>query len=160
MHNRSRGFTLIELLVVIAIIAILSAVIIAGLNMARNKGNDAGVKANLKTFVTQSQFYLDTTTTGTYASAAISSAGPSQAACATASTVFLDPKEVQALSAADKATGGSGNATPTNVKCSINGTATAWTVWAPLSTSSTVGWCIDNTGISKPDTAPVAYSCP
>ena len=54
----SRGFTLIELLVVIAIIGVLSAVVLASLNTARSKGNDAGVKANLATVSTQAALYL------------------------------------------------------------------------------------------------------
>ncbi len=52
-HHTLRGFTLIELLVVIAIIGILSSVVLASLNTARQKGSDAAVKSDIATIRTQ-----------------------------------------------------------------------------------------------------------
>ncbi len=54
-----RGFTLIELLVVIAIIGILSSVVLASLNTARNKGADAAIKSNLASARAQAELYYD-----------------------------------------------------------------------------------------------------
>lgn len=57
--SKSRGFTLIELLVVIAIIGILSSVVLASLNTARNKGTDAAQKSELNGLRAQMALYSD-----------------------------------------------------------------------------------------------------
>ncbi len=56
---RTRGFTLIELLVVIAIIGILSSVILASLNTARTRGNDAARISNVKALETAMELYYN-----------------------------------------------------------------------------------------------------
>ena len=56
---KNRGFTLIELLVVIAIIGILSSVVLASLNGARNKGGNAAVKQNLAGIRSQAAIVYD-----------------------------------------------------------------------------------------------------
>jgi prepilin-type N-terminal cleavage/methylation domain-containing protein len=56
----NRGFTLIELLVVIAIIGILASVVLASLNSARDKGEDAAVRANINNIRAQAEIVYDT----------------------------------------------------------------------------------------------------
>ncbi len=56
---KNKGFTLIELLVVIAIIGILSSVVLASLNTARDKGEDAAIKANLTNIRAQAELVYD-----------------------------------------------------------------------------------------------------
>lgn len=62
----SRGFTLIELLVVIAIIGILSSVVLASLNDARQKSRDAKRIADIKQLQLALELYFDSN--GTYPS--------------------------------------------------------------------------------------------
>jgi prepilin-type N-terminal cleavage/methylation domain-containing protein len=57
--TKKRGFTLIELLVVIAIIGILSSVVLASLNTARDRGADASIRASLNNARAQAELYYD-----------------------------------------------------------------------------------------------------
>ena len=54
-----RGFTLIELLVVIAIIGILSSIVLASLNSARQKGRDARRLGDIKQIQLALELYYD-----------------------------------------------------------------------------------------------------
>lgn len=57
--KRERGFTLIELLVVVAIIGILSSVVLASLNSARQKGRDARRVSDIKQLQLALELYYD-----------------------------------------------------------------------------------------------------
>ncbi len=127
-NNRSRGFTLIELLVVIAIIGILSAVVLASLNTARTKGNDAAIQSNLSTVHVQAELYYGTG--NTY--------GAAGSSCAAA--VFSDPTIVNAIAAAEVANGSG------NVVC--NNTTSAYAISSALQAGvgGEMFWCVDSTG--------------
>lgn len=55
----TKGFTLIELLVVVAIISLLSSVVFASLNTAREKARDARRKVDLKQIQTALELYYN-----------------------------------------------------------------------------------------------------
>ena len=57
--TNNKGFTLIELLVVIAIIGILSSVVLASLNSARQKSRDARRIADIKQIQLALELYFD-----------------------------------------------------------------------------------------------------
>jgi len=85
MHHQTRplGFTLIELLVVIALIGLLSAVILASLNSARTKGNDAARVQDVRAIKTAMELYYDRygkypTGTGAGAGCGAGASGPNQ----------------------------------------------------------------------------------
>jgi prepilin-type N-terminal cleavage/methylation domain-containing protein len=130
-----RGFTLIELLVVIAIIGILSSVVLASLNTARNKGTDASIKSNLANARAEAEIFYDTAQnyTGVCATTGTNVIGDSVNA---ADVAFDGAAPAYALTTAAAATGG---------QC--HETATAWAAAVPLKTSAgATFYCVDSTG--------------
>ncbi|MDE1919735.1 MAG: type II secretion system protein [Patescibacteria group bacterium] len=146
-NNRSRGFTLIELLVVIAIIGILSAVVLASLNTARSKGNDAAIQSDLSTIQTEAEIYYGGTGNNSY--------GPAATSCTAAGSMFVvDTTIAKAITGADSANGAG------TMVC--NASATAYAVSSTLSTDPTRSWCVDSTGGSSKSTTALGTNtvCP
>lgn len=137
LKNKNKGFTLIELLVVIAIIGILSSVVLASLNTARNKGADAAVKANLSSIRPQAEIVYDSASPNSY------------------DTVCADASVAKAIAAAQSASGGA---------ATCYDAATQWAAYSPLKNpvSPSTGWCIDYTGTAKNSAALAANAtvCP
>lgn len=138
--NKTKGFTLIELLVVIAIIGILSSVVLASLNTARNKGADSAVKSNLANQRAEAEIYYDSQTTPTYVGV-----------CAlTGANIIGD-----GVTAAAKATGATyavsntANATAAIAVC--HDAAAGWAAAAPIKNPAVATniWCVDSTGAAK-----------
>jgi prepilin-type N-terminal cleavage/methylation domain-containing protein len=120
--NLQRGFTLIELLVVIAIIGILSSVVLASLNSARDKGADAAIRGNIGGIRAQAELVFDDNGGQTYVTGLFTTDNASR----------------NAVTAADSANGAGLVATTSST--------TGWAASAQLKSNTALWYCVDSTG--------------
>jgi len=138
--KKNKGFTLIELLVVIAIIGILSSVVLASLNTARNKGADAAAKAQLAGMRPEAELYYDAN-----GSAYGIPIATGTASCTTAATMFFVDTSFKA--AVTALTSNVGAPTCAAGGANLGTTATSWAMSSPIKTGPST-WCVDSTGAS------------
>ena len=127
--NYKKGFTLIELLVVIAIIGILSSVVLASLNSARDKGADAAIRGNIGGIRAQAELFYDNNNT--------------YGVLNTSGLFINDAPSRNAVAAADSANGG-GTAPVGAVATTAS--STGWAASAALKTNSAIWYCVDGQG--------------
>lgn len=146
-RKREEGFTLIELLVVIAIIGILSSVVLASLNTARGKGNDAKVKAQLSGLRAAVEIYYDNN----------NGYGVTTDSCS--SGMFSDT-----TSGMNQYTLSSNYPNGATLSCHSNGSDYAVSAVMPgTAAGANDNWCVDSRGASKTIDAPLTngtYQCP
>lgn len=142
--NKNKGFTIIELLVVIAIIGILSAIVIASLSSARNRGNDAAVKSNLHGALVQAEIVYNTRTANQNTYTSVCTNGTVDGVKGIGAMVLAATKAVGLSSY--------GTGTGTGVIATCNDIAGAYAAEVPLSGSTVASpkmWCIDSLGRDK-----------
>lgn len=144
MLRKNKGFTLIELLVVIAIIGILSSVVLASLNTARNKGADAAGKAQMSGARAQAELFYDSNggsyDGGTSATDVCDPAGTVGGVSGANALVLAAARS--GLSTAAVVVNQAGATTAANASC--NSSANAWAAEVALKSGSF--FCIDSTG--------------
>jgi len=148
--NKARGFTLIELLVVIAIIGILSSVVLASLNDARQKSRDAKRVADIKQLQLALELYFDASST--YPTA-LSSLAPSYIAVIPSDPLSGNPgyQYEQLSSGTDYHLGAtleSATHSALSADVDVNGTVITGAGASPGSNGDTPGTTCTNTSVS------------
>lgn len=171
-NQSERGFTLIELLVVIAIIGILSSVVLASLNTARNKAKDASAISSISQIRTSAEL-IYANSSNQYAT---SGSGSSANFCptwdannrATGQGTANSVDVFNLIKAAQVALAGSSGALTNNTYTGYyDCKATSGSYAVNIKLSSTGYYCVDSSGFAGnratagvvgDDTA--GYSCP
>jgi prepilin-type N-terminal cleavage/methylation domain-containing protein len=134
--KKSSGFTLIELLVVIAIIGVLSSVVMASLNLSRQKAKDAAIVEIMKNIRVQSAIHYDSQNPVQYGTT--DSVGND---CDDAGTLFSDPNILLGInSLVSEVPGGAAG-----MQCDASDQT--WAVSVNLNLGQV--WCTDYRGISE-----------
>jgi len=159
--KKNQGFTLIELLVVIAIIGILSSVVLASLNTARNKGVDAAVKSNLANARAQAEMFYDANAN----SYVVTVDAVTDVCMSTALVSGVKGINANVLAATQASLGATGTVNVTEATAetavAVGGgvcfsAAGTWVAQAPLKAGGY--WCVDSTGASIAEAAVLAAS--
>ncbi len=134
MKKYSKGFTLIELLVVIAIIGILSSVVLASLNTARNKGKDASAKSSISSIRAAMEIYYNGAGANSYGTAGADAGGCGNSEI----TRLLDAADAQ---------------TTVDATCVVGLAGDSYVAHTTL--NDTTKFCVDSTGYAGVATTPV-----
>jgi len=128
----NKGFTLIELLVVIAVIGILAAVVLASLNSARVKGQEASIKSNLRNMIAAAELSYEAT--GNYSGA-----------CAAVQTMMDAIQKITTIA-------------PKCFSYNSSGLSDVYLRWGVSATNAAKdkNWSVDGSGVVTWDTSDVA----